>query len=311
MAWSSAWSGRSRGGLWPIRLVVACFAVLGPRRVHLLARPVALAVAVFMPALRRQVVHYQRRIDPAADDLTLQLRAVRQLAAFAAQLTDRGLVWRRERAYAWRGRGVAHLRRAVAEGGCILLGAHLGNWELATRLLGGLSSRRIHVVKVAQEDAAERALVDAQMRGREPGFIDPRDGVAAALAVQAAVAAGDIVCLLGDRVLPRQASQRVSFLGRPAHFPLGPFQLAAATGAPLLPCFLLRAAPGRYLLEIAPPLRLAQGPRRERTARLAAAAQHWAELLGGLLRRHPDAWLNFFYDFWAAEASSPSRKRSS
>ena len=51
------------------------------------------------------------------------------------------------------------------------------------------------------------------MRGRVTAVIDPRDGIGASLAINAALQAGDMVCMLGDRVMGGQPSMTVDFLG--------------------------------------------------------------------------------------------------
>ena len=71
----------------------------------------------------------------------------------------------------------------------------------------------------------------------------------AMLPLVAALRRGEAVAMQGDRPLGTRGDAIVSFFGAPAAFPLGPFVLARAAGAPrgagLLPARPRRALRGR------------------------------------------------------------------
>ena len=66
------------------------------------------------------------------------------------------------------------------------------------------------------------------------------------LELMAALRRGEVVALQGDRALGNRGDISVPFFGRPAPFPVGPFRLASASGAPIVPAFCTLDADHRY-----------------------------------------------------------------
>ena len=300
------WRGRTTVGVWAIRCSAHGIRLLGQRGVVLLSPPIALLALVLDPRARCESMRYFRHLRPGiGGDEALGL-AWRHLSAFGRVLCDRMLAYSdpQRMRIDFDEHGGRRLREAVnARRGCLLVSAHLGNWELAGQLLQrlqSLGSPRAHLVMIESEDPEVRALVRANMGDRPPALIDPRDGFAASLAIHAALAAGETVCMLGDRAMPGQASQWVPFLGRPAAFPVGPFQIAAVTGCLLLPCFLLKKSRGHYALVVDQPWQIDNSlARSQRTAAMQRLVVRWVGRLESVVRRHPFQWHNFS-DFWSA-----------
>jgi predicted LPLAT superfamily acyltransferase len=295
------WSGRSRGGLWLFKVCVALLPYVGSRGAWLISYAIAFCFTLAGGRAQFGMIAYWRRLRPRAGWLVLLLLAYRQFVSFGRILCDRMLVYLRPQRFAITVDGVTRLREMrERRQGCILLSAHCGNWELSSfwlhRLAAGLGN--VHVVMVRDDLQFVQQFVDQRLRGAFTKVIDPRDGLGASLAINAALADGDVVCMLGDRVLGQQPSLTVDFLGAPARFPIGPFQAAALTGAPILVGFLMKTGLRSYSVHVDPPwfVRL-PAKRSERPAALRAAAQRWAKRLELQVRRYPRQWHNFF-DFW-------------
>jgi predicted LPLAT superfamily acyltransferase len=110
----------------------------------------------------------------------------------------------------------------------------------------------------------------------------------------AALRRGEIVALQGDRALGTRGDTLLPFFGAPAPFPLGPFVLARAAGAPVVPAFCLLDADHRYRIVVGAPFPVDAGAE-------AAALGRWVSVLEGMVRRHPAQWFNFF-DVWSPSA---------
>jgi lauroyl/myristoyl acyltransferase len=87
----------------------------------------------------------------------------------------------------------------------------------------------------------------------------------------------------GDAIVP--------FFGEPAAFPLGPFVLARAAGAAVVPAFCAMAPGGRYRLEIDSPIWVKPGEEQAGLATVVAALER-------VIRAYPTQWFNFF-DAWS------------
>jgi predicted LPLAT superfamily acyltransferase len=187
--------------------------------------------------------------------------------------------------------------------GALLLGAHLGSLDM----MGFIARRHdLKVNVVAFHRNAERINAFFESLGAKNVrmiALDPRS-VAAAFEVRACIERGELVALMADRAVPGPAarSAAVRFLGRDAHFPLGPFLLAGVLGCPVYLAYCLRSGDARYttvLRALAPAKRV---PRREREAWARELLERYVARIEETCRLHPYQWFNFF-DFWREEAA--------
>lgn len=261
-----------------------------PVRVWLAERLAGLLMVRF-PAERAAVRRNLTRVHPGRDAAWLDAAVDRVFARFAVCFADL-LSLNREESGLWRhvaaGAGQEPTLNALAGGrGCVSLTAHLGNWELGGRLLATLG-RPVHVVMAPEEDPAVGALL---ARGGHPGLrfvrlTSPMVGVE----LVAALRRGEVVAFQLDRALGGRGDAAVPFFGAPVTFPLGPFLMAAAAAAPVVPAFCVLEAGGSYRLHVEPALAVSRGGEVE--ALRAAVA-----ILERYVRTHWDQWFNF-YDVW-------------
>ena len=186
--------------------------------------------------------------------------------------------------------GLDHLAAADRMGqGLVVVTAHLGNWELGGRLLAGTVTRPTHVVVAPEADPN----VERFLRGHDgPVRFVVRTSPTDVLPLVAALRRNEVVALQGDRALGGRGDQLQPFFGAPAPFPLGPFLLARAARAPVLPAFCLLRADRRYTVVIGEPWTVKAGGE-------ADALAHWVGVLEAMVRRHPTQWFNF-YDVWSS-----------
>jgi len=259
-----------------------------PRRVRLgLARRIGRLAQSLLPAERAAARKTLEVMTGATgrrlDDLTAEV-----FGEFAMCFSDLITASRRParlRAYLGAMRGREHLHGLA--GAVISLTAHVGNWELAGRLLAQHSARTTHVV-VAVEEARflERWL---RRDGSGVRFV-ARSHPTISVTLMAALRRGEAVALQGDRALGNRGDVPVPFFGRPAPFPVGPFHLARAAAVPIVPAFCTLDAGGRYALQVLPLMAIARGEEED-------ALRAWVSTLERLVAEKPTQWFNFF-DIW-------------
>jgi len=261
-----------------------------PRRARLgLARQLGRLAPRWMPVERAAVRNTLARVT-GATDARLEALTVATFADFAMCFSDLVSTNRQPMA-----RLVSHVD--TAEGaervsrlgsGFISPSAHVGNWELAGRLLAGRAARTTHVV-VAEEEARE---LEPWVR-RDGGGVRfvTRSRPTISLELVAALRRGEVVAVQADRALGTRGDVQIPFFGRPAPFPLGPFLLASAVGVPVVPAFCLLGAGYRYTVKVAEPFTVARGGETE-------AARAWVAMLEDVVRERPTQWFNFF-DIWS------------
>jgi len=185
--------------------------------------------------------------------------------------------------------------------GVLLLTAHLGNWEVGGLMLAQMK-QPIHVVLVPDifpgVERQRRRLHEAR------GVVEIRvdRSFVPTLAVLRALSQNGIVAMQGDRDFDN-TGVAVPFFGREAYFPRGPLRVAMASGATLLPAFIVRMPDGRYRAIVEEPLPVeSEG---DRDAALRRNLERYVAILERYVAQYPDQWY-CFYPFW----DDPSRRRS-
>ncbi len=286
---------QEKGTVFGARALVFVTRVFGRRGAGVILRIVAFYYTLFAGPARRAAQDYRRRMGLPSGFWG----AYRNILTFAVVALDRVFLVRGEtRRFKVTSNGVEHLEQLRRDKrGAILLGAHLGSFE-AMRAFSREEEFRVHILAYfanARMINTFLATVGADFRGRVIE-IDPRDS-SYIFAVQAAIEAGDLVAVLGDRVGVNEKTATAQFLGSPARFPTGPYTLAALLRCPVYLTFGLYRAPDRYDLYCEPLAQHLELPRGAREAALAAHVQRYAERLEHYCRLAPDNWFNFF-NFW-------------
>jgi len=188
------------------------------------------------------------------------------------------------------------IRRELGRGkGVILLGAHIGNWELAGRLLTKRLNVRAHVFMYDDGTATPVEVADTD-QGLSVHHVQ-ESASDTAVEIINALRRSEIVCLHGDRFFGQQRTETIDFFGAPAVFPAGPMAIAAITGASVLPCFTVRTRLLRYEFYAAQPIYVGPCNREERDVEIRSAIKRYVSALEDVCRKYPGQWYNF-YRFW-------------
>jgi KDO2-lipid IV(A) lauroyltransferase len=180
--------------------------------------------------------------------------------------------------------GIEFLEAVRASGtGCILATGHLGNWEY---LAACMAARGMPITAVGAPMRNRR--VDRWLHDFRTGFGMEliRRGRSSGRAAVRALRAGRMLLLLVDQDA-RRAGVFVDFFGHPASTPVGAASLALHTGAPIIPCRIIRDD-GGHVLRVYPPLvRHSAVDRREWTR---ATMQEITTMLESWIRERPSSW---------------------
>ena len=251
------------------------------------------------PAARRASRAFLARAlgrEPGAADV------LRHQLSFAATLHDRLLLASGGNApLELEVSGAAEIERLLGRGrGCILVGSHLGSFEIL-RALGRSRGKPVNVL-MHEANAEKAKTLFARLAPELERRVLAAGRPETMLRIKECLERGEIVGILGDRALGRDRTQRCAFFGAPALFPTGPWLLAAALGAPVALFFGLYRGGARYEVIFET---LTEGEGVPREARQGVAAGWLARYVARLehhARRAPYNWFNF-YDFWDASAA--------
>lgn len=292
------WSGRSRGGVFGYWFFFQVTRRFGLSLAYWVLYPVTFYFLCASRTARNASLQFlERAIGPAPWPVRL-VRTYRHILAFARTMVDRALFATRGKAmFRIEENGLNHIRSAAANGrGAILLTAHLGNWEVASALLGEVAPKLAIVAYRGDHEKITRYMDRAQ--GPRPRLIEVGSESLSSLEMLRSLREGSLLAVQGDRPMDRHVV-RVPFLGREAPFPVGPFLLAAVSGAPMIATFSLQTAPASYRFIADPPRQLSFRKDQERDAQLRTWVEEYVGRLEALVRQHPYQWFNF-YEFWDA-----------
>lgn len=180
--------------------------------------------------------------------------------------------------------GGENLRGAIEAGrGVILVTGHVGNWELGGAFFGHWGVK-VNVVTLPDGSRQIDAIREAY-RGRHAINTILLDGSPfASLEMLAALKRGEMVAMLVDRWGKTDGVPARFFEGE-HYLPRGPFVLSRASGAPILPAFVVRDG-ASHLGIVEPPLVVTQDD-------LGPYAQQVSGAIERVIRRFPDQWYNF------------------
>jgi predicted LPLAT superfamily acyltransferase len=291
------WAERGEtGGATALRALLWLVLRLGPRRSLLALLPVTAGFLLFSRDARAASRDFLGR----ALGRPARLRDVaRHFHNFAGTLIDRAfLLSGRLGGFDIATKGLEHVAAVLASGrGCVLLGAHLGSFEVL-RSLARHSPAPVRPLMYRRNAGPLTALLDRLAPDIRDSVIDIGEP-ASMLRARECVARGEIVGILADRAPRGERQVEVDFLGSPAGFPAGPFILAASLAAPVVLFYGVRLGPCRYAIRFEPFAEGLELRRASRAADLHDLVSRYAAALDAACRAHPFNWFNFF-PFWTS-----------
>jgi predicted LPLAT superfamily acyltransferase len=190
----------------------------------------------------------------------------------------------------------ALLAQLQRQPGALLMGAHLGSFEVLRAMGRGRKGLRVAMLMYEQNARKLNATL-AAINPRAMQDIISLGHLESMLEVRDKLDQGYLVGVLADRSLGSDATLSVPFLGGQAAFPLGPWRMAAMLRRPVFLMAGLYLGGNRYELHFEQLADFSQVERGARDAAVRSAVQAYADSLARLCRRAPYNWFNFF-DFW-------------
>jgi phosphatidylinositol dimannoside acyltransferase len=186
-------------------------------------------------------------------------------------------------------------REGQASGPLIVIGMHFGALEVP----GLWTSRQGLCVTAPMETAPDPDLHAYLSRSRAAAGVRIVAPAGAGRALTAALARGEVVALVADRVVAG-AGARVELFGAETRLPLGPAALALESGAPAWLITTRRAGWGRYRAHLE---RIELPVADARRERLGGFLANQARAFERAVAQAPEQWWTVFFPIWRASES--------
>lgn len=286
---------QERSNLAILRLMVWISLSFGRRVGRLVLHGIAVYFVLFAPAARRASRAYLHRV---LGRYAGWRDGYRHVFSFASTIHDRiYLLNDRFNVFDIEVKGDQALLAAIEkQPGALLMGAHLGSFEVLRAMGRGKKGLRVAMLMYEQNARKLNATL-AAINPKAMQDIISLGHLESMLEVRDKLDEGYLVGMLADRSLIDDATIPVEFLGQEAAFPLGPWRMAAMLKRPVFLMAGLYLGGNRYQLHFEQLADFSNIERGGRDAAIKAAVQAYADNLARLCRLAPYNWFNFF-DFW-------------
>jgi phosphatidylinositol dimannoside acyltransferase len=296
---------RTDGPFW--RTLATFTAARAPRPVIRYGPPgFAVAFALALPRVRARVRQNLRAVLGPRPYHRELLDVFRTFSHFASCLTEAlALGAPRPREAECVAFGAHHLENAIERGrGVIVVTAHTGAWETAGPLLKKALGVDMLIAMEREPDERAREIQDRTRQRAGVRIAHVGTEPLAVLPLFTHLRRGGVLGVQIDRAPLAMRSISVRLFGVPARVPSGPFWLARATGAPIVPVFAYRRGYFAYEIHICAPLDV---PRDASEEELHRAAQQVTAEMERFIRLHPTHWFHFESTGNVTASHDPSR----
>ncbi len=283
------WDGRSRGGSWGHKFFVAIIRTLGVRPAYVFLAFIAIYFIPFAPKATVAIWRYNRRIlkyGVLRSALSIYIhyftfgQTIIDKVAINSGLGDR---------YKFEYDNYNEFLTLLDRGETIIIGAHVGSWEVGAQFFGDYASKLNVVMYDAEYEKIKEVI---QRAGITYKIIPINEGsIESLVRIKQALSAGEYVCMQGDRYLDKSGAMRVNFMGYDALFASGPTLMASKFKTPVVFYFAMRERGMKYRFIF----RSVEGGHTQKEL-----MNIYVEELERVVKRYPQQWFNF-YDVWSIE----------
>jgi predicted LPLAT superfamily acyltransferase len=293
------WEGKTRGGYFGYGIFIFLLRKVNIRFSYALLRVVAVYFWIFSNK-KSLIYFYHNRLQ---FNKWLSYKAIYNNYVMLGEcLLDKIVVMGKIKnsfTYDFDGENYLHQLAEDKKGG-ILIGAHVGNWEIASHFLRRINIK-VNIVMLDAEHQKIKKLLQNVLKERRVSIIPIKNSYDHLYAIEQALNRGEFIAIHGDRFLPGAKTANCRFLNEEAQFPTGPFYMASKFKAPV--CFVSTIKTNRYHYQFKatmPEMLPFNGKIKTRNLYLKKLIEHYVKNLETLVRENPTQWFNF-YQFWNIE----------
>ncbi len=293
----STWKGKTRGGLTGYRIFLFLLENFNIKAAYFLLYYVAMYYVLFAGKARKPMFFYFKKIH-GFNTLKSWFYLYRNNITFGKTIIDKVVLMAGfPNRFSFELIGEQYIRQMADANGGLIIGAHIGNWEIAGHMLQRID-KTVHIVMIDAEYQKIKKLLDNVMTEKKMNIIHISDDMSHLYKIKEALQANEIVAIHGDRFLPGSKVMRCNFMGKMADFPTGPFYIAMKYNKPVTYVSAIKVDNNHYRLTATKPVLYSNSGKLEiRKNTLRKMLTDYICQLETTLNRHPEQWFNYYY-FW-------------
>ncbi len=279
------WDGQSKGTPWGYRFFVFFIKVLGLKASYLLLRLVVCYYWLFACSSNKALkqLYCEKLSFSRAQCRKLIYRNYYRKGQIL--LDQFVLMQQGNHNYHYTEEGEQLIHHYLEQGsGLVLLGSHMGAWNLAAHFLK-VQGVKVNVVMYENERQAITKVMGEL--SEKVNIIPLSDSIDFILAVKLALQNNEVVCFNADRFVDPRHAVTEAFLGETALFPSGVFQLGFKLKVPMAYISGVKSGLRSYHFTCTP----LEGSAPEDLLKTFVGC------LEETVKRFPEQWFNYF-DFW-------------
>lgn len=291
------WKGKTRGGAFGYLFFIYLIRYLGITAAYAFLCLVVVYFIPFAPTATKSTWYYARRILKynRLQAVGMLFRNYYRLGQILIDKVAIGSGLSRKYRFKF-GNYAPFLEILDGEQGVIMIGAHVGNWEIGAPFFDEYG-KKINIVMYDAEHRKIKEILEKNEESTEKAykFIPVNeDDLTHVFRITEALDRKEYVCFQGDRYVNTERLLSCTFMGREAHFPAGPFLLAARMKVPVVFYFAMRERKRTYHFHFVIAEEVVRS--KEKKAEQALLEQY-AAALEKIVKEYPEQWFNY-YRFW-------------
>lgn len=297
----SGWKGKTRGGAFGYLFFIYLIRYLGITAAYTFLSLVVLYFIPFAPKATKSTWVYARRIlgysrMRAAGLLLRNYYRLGQILIDKVAIGN-GMVSK----YHFRFEHYPEFLDVLnSNQGVIMIGAHVGNWEIGAPFFDDYG-KKINIVMYDAEHRRIKEMLEKNGKAGEYKIIPVNeDNLTHVFRITEALDKREYVCFQGDRYVNKEKLLSATFMGHEAQFPAGPFLLASRMKVPVVFYFAMREAGRTYRFHF---VLSEKSTRTKETKPEQALLQQYVAALEQIVKQYPEQWFNY-YPFWPLPGAS-------
>lgn len=288
------WNGKSKGTPLGYNIFILILRKGGVKPAYFLLRFVSFYYFIFSWKSSKSILYYfRKRLEYSSYRSLVNL--YKNYYVFGQTIIDKILTLANLGGnFKFTFEGEHYLEEIVAGGkGGILLGAHLGNWEIAGYYLKRIQTP-VNIVMYDAESEKIKKSVEAVTGERKIKIIPIKDDLSHIYSINEALGKNELVCIHGDRYIDGNRTLDLELLGKNARFPEGVFRLSITFNVPVTFVYAIKESDSDYHFFASKP-KIYSGKSKETC--IKELSDEYVNELESKIRRFPLQWFNY-YNFW-------------